>query len=76
MDQRSWWIMVRTRKEEGLLHLVPYWFLPCLRAGMLADEAMLEWFGFIWRNINMHGEGNGTPLQFSCLENSMDGGAW
>ena len=21
-------------------------------------------------------EGNGTPLQFSCLENSMDGGAW
>ena len=22
------------------------------------------------------GEGNGTPLQYSCLENSMDGGAW
>ena len=22
------------------------------------------------------GEGNGTPLQFSCLENPMDGGAW
>ena len=21
------------------------------------------------------GEGNGTPLQYSCLENSMDGGA-
>ena len=21
-------------------------------------------------------EGNGTPLQFSCLENPMDGGAW
>ena len=21
------------------------------------------------------GEGNGTPLQFSCLENPMDGGA-
>ena len=21
-------------------------------------------------------EGNGTPLQYSCLENSMDGGAW
>ena len=22
------------------------------------------------------GEGNGTPLQYSCLENAMDGGAW
>ena len=31
--------------------------------------------------INVHlqingGEGNGTPLQYSCLENTMDGGAW
>ena len=26
---------------------------------------------------NKHmGEGNGTPLQYSCLENPMDGGAW
>ena len=22
------------------------------------------------------GEGNGTPLQYPCLENPMDGGAW
>ena len=22
------------------------------------------------------GEGNGTPLQYSCMENPMDGGAW
>ena len=25
---------------------------------------------------NLIGEGNGTPLQYSCLENPMDGGAW
>ena len=25
---------------------------------------------------NVPGEGNGTPLQYSCLENPMDGGAW
>ena len=25
---------------------------------------------------NIFGEGNGTPLQYSCLENPMDGGAW
>ena len=23
-----------------------------------------------------HGEGDGTPLQYPCLENPMDGGAW
>ena len=23
-----------------------------------------------------NGEGNGTPLQYSCLENPLDGGAW
>jgi len=23
-----------------------------------------------------YGEGNDTPLQYSCLENPMDGGAW
>ena len=25
---------------------------------------------------SIHGEGDGTPLQYSCLENPMDGGAW
>ena len=29
---------------------------------------------YISRNRN--GIGNGTPLQYSCLENPMDGGAW
>ena len=24
----------------------------------------------------IYGEGNGTPLQYSCLENPMDGRAW
>ena len=24
----------------------------------------------------MCGEGSGTPLQYSCLENPIDGGAW
>ena len=30
----------------------------------------------ICNSIQRIGEGNGTPLQYSCLENSMDGGAW
>ena len=26
--------------------------------------------------MSVYREGNGTPLQYSCLENPMDGGAW
>ena len=36
-----------------------------------------------WQSVHVQsspgdliGEGNGTPLQYSCLENPMDGGAW
>ena len=29
--------------------------------------------GFVTTTI---GEGDGTPRQYSCLENPMDGGAW
>ena len=28
------------------------------------------------RTVNITGESNGTPLQYSCLENPMDGGTW
>ena len=32
---------------------------------------------FFWMRLTLKsGEGNGTPLQYSCLENPMDGGAW
>ena len=27
-------------------------------------------------SLSCIGEGNGTPLQYSCLENPRDGGAW
>ena len=32
--------------------------------------------GSIPRFRRSPGEGNGNPLQYSCLENSMDRGAW
>ena len=32
--------------------------------------------GLIPRLGRAPGEGNGNPLQYSCLENPMDGGAW
>ena len=31
---------------------------------------------FLEMEIPDHLEGNGKPLQYSCLENPMDGGAW
>ena len=31
---------------------------------------------FYYLLLQVRGEGNGTPLQYSCLENPMDGGAW
>ena len=32
--------------------------------------------GLIPESGRSPGEGNGKPLQYSCLENPMDGGAW
>ena len=33
----------------------------------------MEFYPFLFI---LFGEGNGTPLQYSCLENPMEGGAW
>ena len=34
------------------------------------------YYAFTLNSVFKLGEGNGTPLQYSCLENPMDGGAW
>ena len=38
-----------------------------------SDTTELLHFHF---SLSCIGEGNGNPLQYSCLENSRDGGAW
>ena len=44
------------------------------------EDKNLRRFQWGWENIlcylDITGEGNGTPFQYSCLENPMDGGAW
>ena len=45
-----------------------------------SETILCEWFIvmdvlFVCHS-HVNGEGNGTPLQYSCLENPMDGGAW
>ena len=39
-------------------------------AGDIRDEGSIPGLG------RSPGEGNGNPLQYSCLENPMDRGAW
>ena len=40
-----------------------------------SSELSSQWY--IWQLPTIYlGEGNGTPLQSSCLENPMDGGTW
>ena len=44
---------------------------------LLKESAGLDWSLFFkWVVVMFCGKGNGTPLQYSCLENPMDGGAW
>ena len=45
-------------------------------ASLSAHSASCLCLYFLKRSRWELGEGNGTPLQYSCLENPMDGGAW
>ena len=49
---------------------IQYHSNPSLCPKSNAKEAEFEW---LYKDL---GEGNGNPLQYSCLENLMDGGAW
>ena len=56
-----------------------------LEWGCLASVTFTSLWGN-WKQFSVYGDliplalgvrdGNGTPLQYSCLENPMDGGAW
>ena len=48
--------------------------LPCFFDGILCGHWIM-WGPKTYSGISP-GEGNGNPLQYSCLENPMDGGAW
>ena len=53
-----------------------------IREGLVLDFMILNIYSlniYIYTHTHTHtyfGEGNGTPLQYSCLENPMDRGAW
>jgi len=37
---------------------------------------LIKFWKFLQETCITFEEGNGNPLQYSCLENPMDGGAW
>ena len=51
--------------HTGLRFVLKMWISLCIQSFYCLQNLVL-----------CMGEGNGTPLQYSCLENPMDGGAW
>ena len=57
------------------------WKIPCAEEpGRLRSRGSLrvghDWATSLWISLSCTGEGNGNPLQCSCLENPRDRGAW
>ena len=46
-----------------------------LEKGKVTHSSILAW-RIPWNIQSMQSQSNGNPLQYSCLENPMDGGAW
>ena len=51
------------------------YFLVFLYCPLLHGQTFLFLFLILISQLIL-GEGNGTPLQYCCLENPMDGGDW
>ena len=76
--------------QKNLLNTVPYLHLSCYSQNnfyswvVFHSRIQSRFINCIWllcffiffKSITVAREGNGTPLQYSCLENPMDGGAW
>ena len=67
--------------KDGLLGSYIWWIIMSLWGfpnGLSDKESTYSAgdTGFIPGSGKPPGEGNGNPLQYSCLENPMDGGAW
>ena len=61
----------------SILLLIPYYLEASLVAQRLKRlPAMRETLVRFLGREDSPGERNGNPLQYSCLENPMDGGAW
>ena len=53
----------------------PSWFQGPLTGLRQGEGPLSLWWNYS-KELFTGSKGNGTPLQYSCLENPMDGGAW
>ena len=69
-DRSKWTIRLKRNPQicQGIYGILMY-----------KGDGIIYYWAKIHHLINASkciGEGNGTPLQYSCLENPMDRGAW
>ena len=64
------------RKQRISLHVLLLITLTGLHAGLHEHPPVEKHRMVLGTALNHMGEGNGNPLQCSCLENPRDGGAW
>ena len=55
------------------MNIIPFIFRSFILS-LLIDEMYID--TYLVLTTPLRGEGNGNPLQYSCLENPMDRGAW
>ena len=85
------WSIIYTTKNIGNITFVSHFFAQQYVYGIQTSKKLhIVWAHFhviskigverpkvdLWLLRVVNGEGNGTLLQYSCLENPMDGGAW
>ena len=63
VEKASQWEMLSLDSEANEKYILIVWSLIILDFTFVAP-------------ISIFGEGNGNPLQYSCLENPMERGAW
>ena len=66
----GWGTLYFSKDRHATITTVPVFFVLPPHSGVTSTLFPLHLARF------ESGEGNGTPLQYSCLENPMDGGAW
>ena len=77
-DVRHLGLIAGSGRSHGGGHGAHSVFLPGESQGQksLGSQRVGHNWSDLAHSSKYNGEGNGTPLQYSCLENPMDGGAW
>ena len=70
-DGGAW--LKKKKKRKRLFNIIIEYTHDTVAQANLVLPSVYETY---YASLIQQGEGNGSPLQCSCLENSRDGGAW